>query len=142
MTLEIILLVMATLGIYEGARLSKTVLLFVDPVGPGWYLVLMSCLLFVCAIALLVQKFIRRKAAHREVSISLHKGAAGRALILLILYAVAVTFLGYVIASAIFFILVQRIFGERSWIRCAVIGVAVTGCFYFVFSYLAGMPLP
>ena len=142
MTLEIILLVMAIMGVYEGARLSKTVLLFADSVGPGWYLFLMSCLLFVCAIALLVRKFITRKAAHRDVIISLHKGPVGRATILLILYGVAVMFLGYVIASAMFFILVQRIFGERSWVRCAVIGVAVTGCFYFVFSYLAGLPLP
>lgn len=142
MTLEIILLVMATAGIYEGARLSKSVLLFVDPVGPGWYLFLMSGLLFIYAIYLLVRKFIRRKAGQREVSLSLHKGPAGRALILLLLYGVGATYLGYVPASAIFFILVQRIFGERSWLRCAGIGVAITGCFYFLFSYLADMPLP
>jgi ABC-type Fe3+-siderophore transport system permease subunit len=142
MTLEIFLLVMSILGIYEGARLSGTVLLFADAVGPGWYLFFMSCLLFICAMALLVRKFIRRKAGHREVSLSLHKGAVGRAIILLILYGVAVMFLGYVIASAMFFILVQRIFGERSWLRCAGIGVSITACFYFVFSYLAGLPLP
>ena len=51
MILEIILLAMAALGIYEGFRLSKTVLLFTDTVGPGWYLFLMSCLLCVCAVA-------------------------------------------------------------------------------------------
>lgn len=142
MTLEIILLVMATAGIYEGARLSNSALLFVDPVGPGWYLFFMSCLLFVCAIALLLRQFIRRKAGHREVSLSLHKGPAGRAILLLFLYAFAITYLGYIIASTIFFILVQRLFGERSWIRCGVIGVSITGCFYFVFSYLASVPLP
>jgi hypothetical protein len=142
MTLEIILLVMSILGIYEGGRLSGTVLLFTDSVGPGGYLFFNSCLLFICAMALLVRKFIRCKAGQREVSISLHKGAAGRAIILLALYGIAIMFLGYIIASAIFFILVQRIFGERSWIRCVVIGIAVTGCFYLIFSYLAGMPLP
>lgn len=142
MALEIILLVLATAGIYEGFRLSKSVLLFVDPVGPGWYLFFMSCLLFVCAIALLVKQFIRRKAGRHEVGLALHKGPAGRALILLLLYGVAIIYSGYVVASAIFFILVQRIFGERSWIRCTAIGVFITGCFYFVFSYLAAMPLP
>jgi hypothetical protein len=142
MTLEFFLLIMSLLGIYEGARLSGTALLFADSVGPGWYLFFMSCLLFICAVALLVRKFIGRKAGRGEVSLSLHKGAAGRALILLVLYGVAVMFLGYLIASAMFFILVQRIFGERSWPRCAVIGVSITGCFYFVFSYLAGVPLP
>jgi hypothetical protein len=142
MTLEIILLIMATAGIYEGARLSNSVLLYADAVGPGWYLFTISCLLFICVIALLLRKFIRRKEAHHEVSLSLHKGPAGRALILLFLYGISTMFLGYVIASVIFFVLVQRIFGERSWIRCGVIGVSITGCFYFVFSYLAGMSLP
>ena len=142
MTLEIILLVLAAAGIYEGVRLSKSVLLFVDPVGPGWYLFFMSCLLFVCAIALLVKQFIRRKTGRREAGLALHRGPAGRALILLLLYGVAMIYSGYVVASAIFFILVQRIFGERSWIRCTTIGVFITGCFYFVFSYLASMPLP
>jgi putative tricarboxylic transport membrane protein len=142
MILEIVLLVMAAAGLYEGARLSKSTLLFKDPVGPGWYLFFMSGLLFACALALLLKHLARRKAGHREVSLSLQKGPAGQALALLFLYGIATTFLGYLIASAIFFVLVQRIFGERSWIRCAVVGISITGCFYFVFSYLAGMPLP
>ena len=58
MILEIILLVMATVGISEGVRLSKSVLLFADPVGPGWYLFFMSCLLFICAMALLGRAFL------------------------------------------------------------------------------------
>ena len=142
MALEIILLVLAVAGIYEGVRLSKSVLLFVDPVGPGWYLFFMACLLFVCAIALLVRQFIRRKAGQRTADLMLHKGPAGRALVLLFLYGIAVMFLGYLIASAMFFIVVQRIFGERSWLRCTTIGLCITGCFYFVFSYLAAIPLP
>jgi hypothetical protein len=142
MALEIILLVLSAAGIYEGIRLSKSVLLFVDPVGPGWYLFFMSCLLFICATALLVKQIIARRAGRHEVRLALHKGPAGRALILLLLYGVAIIHAGYIAASAIFFILVQRIFGERSWIRCTAIGVFITGCFYFVFSYLASMPLP
>jgi hypothetical protein len=142
MALEIILLVLAAAGIYEGIRLSKSVLLFVDPVGPGWYLFFMSCLLLICAIALLFKRFIGRKAGRREVGLALHKGPAGQALLLLLLYGIAIITSGYVVASAIFFILVQRIFGERSWIRCTMIGLSITGCFYFVFSYLASMPLP
>jgi hypothetical protein len=142
MILEIIMLGMATVGIFEGIRLSKSVLLFADPVGPGWYLFFMSCLLFLCAMALLVRAFIGRKAGQQEVNLSLHKGFAGRAMFLLLLYGVAITYLGYVIASTIFFVWVQRLFGERSWVRCAMIGVTIAGCFYLVFSYLANVPLP
>jgi hypothetical protein len=142
MALDIVLLVLAAAGIYEGVRLSKSVLLFVDPVGPGRYLLFVSFLLLVCAIALLVKRFVGRKSSRREIGLALHRGPAGRALMLLLLYGAAVVIFGYVVASAIFFILVQRIFGERSWLRCAMIGLSITGCFYFVFSYLAGMPLP
>ena len=142
MILEIILLVMALVGIFEGIRLSKSVLLFADPVGPGWYLFSMSCLLFICAMALFVRALIKRKAGQHEVDLSLHKGFAGRAIFLLSLYGVAIIYLGYVIASGIFFIWVQRLFGERSWVKCTMIGGAITGCFYLVFSYLANLPLP
>jgi hypothetical protein len=102
----------------------------------------MAGLLLVCAIALLVRRFIRRKAVQGEVSISLHKGAAGRAFLLLFLYGVAITYLGYVVGSILFFTVIQRIFGERSWLRCAAVGISITACFYFVFSYLASVSLP
>jgi hypothetical protein len=142
MILEMILLIVGTLGTYEGFRLSRTTLLYADSVGPGWYLLFMAGLLLVCAIAHLLRRFLRRKAAEGEVSISLHKGAAGRAFLLLFLYGVSIIYLGYVVGSVIFFTLVQRIFGERSWLRCAAIGVSITACFYFVFSYLASVSLP
>ncbi len=142
MILEIILLVMAVVGIFEGIRLSKSVLLFADPVGPGWYLFFMSCLLFIFAMALFVRALIKRKAGRHEVNLSLHKGFAGRAMFLLFLYGIAIIYLGYAIASAIFFVWVQRLFGERSWVKCTMIGAAITGCFYLVFSCLAHLPLP
>ena len=142
MILEIIFLIVGALGTYEGVRLTHTNLLYADSVGPGWYLLFMAGVLFVCTIVLLVRRFIRRKAVHGEASISLHKGAAGRAFLLLFLYGVAVTYLGYVVGSVLFFTLIQRIFGERSWLRSAAIGVSITACFYFVFSYLASVSLP
>ena len=142
MILEIIFLIVGALGTYEGFRLSRTNLLYADSVGPGWYLLFMAGLLLVCAIALLVRRFIRRKAVHGEVIISLHKGAAGRAFLLLFLYGVSIIYMGYVVGSILFFTLIQRIFGERSWLRCTAIGVSITACFYFVFSYLASVSLP
>jgi len=134
---------MAAVGVFEGIRLSKSVLLFADPVGPGWYLFFMSGLLFFCAVALLARTVRRRKAGLQgRVRLSLQKGLAGRAVLLLLLYGAAIVCLGYVIASAGFFVLVQRLFGERSWVRCAVTGVLMAGSFYLVFSYLANVPLP
>ena len=142
MILEMIFLIVGALGTYEGVRLSRTTLLYADSVGPGWYLLFMAGLLLVCATALLMRRFIRHKAAQSEVSVSLHKGAAGRAFLLLLLYGIAIIYLGYVVGSILFFTLIQRTFGERSWLRCAGIGISITACFYFVFSYLASVALP
>jgi hypothetical protein len=137
----ILLLFMAVVGLFEGARLAKATLLFDDPVGPGWYLFFMSGLLLVCGLALLARR-IRGKAVSQRVSLSVLKGPAGQSLLLLLFYTLAVFLFGYLIASLFFFILAQRSFGEQSWIRGAGVGAAITGGFYFVFSYLAGVPFP
>lgn len=142
MILETLFLIVGALGVYEGVRLTHTNLLYADSVGPGWYLLFMAALLFICAMALLVRRFTRRNATQGEASVLLHRGAAGRAFLLLFLYGASIIHLGYLVSSVIFFTLIQRIFGERSWVRCAVIGVSIAACFYFVFSYLASVPLP
>lgn len=138
---SILLSALAILGIYEGARLAKVVLLFEDPVGPGWYLFFVSGTLLVCAITYFVRE-IRHGVRARIEPFSLHRGAAGQALLLLLLYGIGVLLGGYLIASALFFILAQRIFGEKSWPKAVGIGLAITAAFYFGFSYLAGVPLP
>ncbi len=138
---SLLLMALAAVGIYEGARLSGVALLFEDPVGPGWYLFFVSGVLFVCATIYLVRE-VRRGPGPAMKNISLHSGPAGQALLLLLVYGVAVLLVGYFLASVFFFILAQRVFGERSWARSAAIGLVITGAFYFGFSYLAQVPLP
>jgi len=101
----------------------------------------MSGLLLVCAIAFLVRQ-VGRKAVCQSAGLSVLKGPAGQSLLLLGFYGIAVLILGYPMASAIFFVLAQRAFGERSWARSAGFGLVITGSLYFVFSYLAGVPFP
>ena len=137
---NILLLALAIVGIYEGARLAKVALLFDDPVGPGWYLFFLSALLLLCAVALVVRQ-VRRKTASLG-GLSVLKGPAGQSLLLLLFYALAASYAGYLISSVIFFVLAQRIFGERSWPRSAVLGLVITGSFYLVFSCFAGVPFP
>jgi hypothetical protein len=137
---NILLLALAIVGLYEGARLAQATLLFDDSVGPGWYLFFLSGLLLLCAVALVVRQVRRKTASQRGLSVL--KGPAGQSLLLLLFYALAASYAGYLIASVIFFVLAQRIFGERSWPRSAVLGLVITGSFYLVFSYLAGVPFP
>jgi hypothetical protein len=143
MALEIILLIVGALGTYEGYRLTHTTLLYHDGVGPGWYLLFMAGLLLFCAIALAARKLVARGAVvEGEGIVALHKSSAGRAFFLLFLYAAGIFYIGYIAGSLLFFSVVQRVFGERSWVRCALIGAAITAGFWFIFSYLASVPLP
>jgi Tripartite tricarboxylate transporter TctB family len=138
---NILLMVLAVVGIYEGVRLIGVPLLIDDPVGPGWYLLFMSILLFICACTLLMRRA-RSKTVSQTGGLSFLKGPAGQSFLLLLFYGLAALSAGYLIASALFFLLGQRVFGERSWARAAVLGLAMTGSFYLVFSRLAGVPLP
>jgi len=137
---SILLMACAIVGIYQGAQLAQETLLIDDPVGPGWYLCFMSALLFTCGLALLVRQIRRRASSTGGFSVLM--GPAGHSLLLLLLYALAASFAGYLLASVFFFVLAQRIFGERSWPRAAALGLVITGSFYFVFSYFAGVPFP
>ena len=142
MTVEIALLALSAVGIYDGFRLSKSALLYTDPVGPGWYLFTVSILLLVCTLVVVWQRLIRCRGDKSKSSTSMLKSAAGCALLLLAFYGVGIMYLGYLVASVPYFILAQRAFGETSWRRCTLIGVTITGCFYLLFACLAGMPLP
>ena len=138
---NILLMALAIIGIYEGARLAGGTLLIEDPVGPGWYLLFMSALFFLCGSALLVRQ-IRSETVSHGGGLSVLKGPAGQSLILLISYGLVVLVAGYLVGSILFFVSAQRVFGERSWVRSAVLGLVMTGSFYLVFSHLAGVPLP
>ena len=142
MTLELLMLIIGLLGTYEGYRLTHTNLLYSDSVGPGWYLLFMAAILLICGIGLLSRRITKSKAIQGEVAVLLHKGAAGRAFLLLFAYTACISYLGYVISSILFFSVVQWIFGERSWVRSTAIGLSITACFWFIFSYLASVPLP
>lgn len=136
-----LLMGLGILGIYEGARLTKVALLFDDPLGPGGFLILVSGMLFVCAAIYLVVHGRRRGTIGRK-HFSTHIRPSSRVLIVFVLYAIMVPFIGYAISNVFFFVLAVHIFGERSWIRNVVIGLAFTVGFYLVFSYLAEVPLP
>jgi hypothetical protein len=132
---------LATLGIYEGMRVSRVKIIFNDPIGPGWYVLLLSGMLLICGIFHLLVNIKRKVIAEKRRS-SLHVGPAGRVLILLALYAFLVPFVNYTLCTAFFFVFVVRICGVNSWPKSVLIGLAFTVAFQFVFSHLAGIRFP
>ncbi len=138
---SLLLMALASLGLFEGARLTTVSLVSPEPLGPGWYLVVVSGLLFAFGAHHLAAR--AKLPTTRAVgSLSFRFGAAARALGLLILYAAAMPVVGYLASTAAFFALALRIFGVGSWIRSVVIGVVLAALFEYGFANLGGMVLP
>lgn len=60
----------------------------------------------------------------------------------LIVYAFALTPLGYVLATALFIVAATALAGSRAWIRNVLVGVLFALVVYLGFTYLLGVRLP
>lgn len=137
---SLFLIGLAILGLREGVRLLKVPLLFVDIIGPGWYIFFVSVLLLMSALVYSWGYF-KRPGISKDKHFLLHLGPPGRITAIFGLYIIIVPFIGYAIGSMIFFILVFHASGMRSWVWSILIGIGVALAFKFCFSYLAGIPL-
>jgi putative tricarboxylic transport membrane protein len=62
--------------------------------------------------------------------------------IALIVYALVLDSVGYLIATALFFIAAARVLGSRNWARDITVGVLLSAVLYFVFTQALGVRLP
>jgi hypothetical protein len=136
-----LLIGLGAIGTYDGAKLLKEPLIIREYIGPGWYLIFLSSMLIICGIIYLLVNAKHRAIAGRK-RFSLHVGPHGYVLILLGLYTIGVSFVGYIPSTLFFFVLAYRIFGVSSWIRSIIIGLISIAVFQLIFSYLLGIPLP
>lgn len=140
MVLELALLGISVIGLIEGIRLTGTPLIVPEPLGPGWYLIIVSSLLMIASGVQILRAYSGPGSLLAGLSLRFRPSFA--ATVLLVMYITAIHLAGYLVASALFFIAIQLTFGERSLPRAALVGLGITGVFYLVFDQLAGMPLP
>ncbi len=138
---SMLLMGLAALGLFEGIRLTTVALVSPEPLGPGWYLVVVSGLLFIAGALHLAG---RRRSVPGQAggSLPFRFGPAARALGLLVLYAAAMPVVGYLVSTAAFFALAVRIFGVHSWVRSVALAVVLAALFQYGFANLGGMVLP
>ena len=147
---SILVIALAGLGLTDAWRLSESVRAggtFHDVVGPDRYLIVLSLGLLVCGAWNLIGslKEIRRhdlktpgEPAKKEGKLNLVVLVA----VVLILYMAAFPFLGYLLATAIFFPVIYFIFGLRPWTKSVIVGILTAALFYVIFAYFSDMPLP
>ena len=138
----LVLTVIGIVGVIEGLRLNRLSAEAGDAFGPGWYLIAISLVLIICGLYYLVSTFKGpNKKAETETAF-LWNGPATYAIIAMILSCALLPYIGYFISTAAFIFVGTRLFGEQSWVRTILIAGMSGTVFWFVFVFLAQIPMP
>ena len=136
----LILTVIGIVGVIEGFRLNRVSAAADEAYGPGWYLILLSIVLITCGFYYFISTFKRlNKKTGAELSLY---GPASFSIVAMIFYCFLLPYIGYFISTAAFLFLATRLFGEKSWVRSILIAGISGAVFWFVFIFLAEVPLP
>lgn len=115
-----------------------------DPQGPRFFplcVVLAWLLLSVIYLATHIGKIIR--TGKGEAAEKFARMVPAALLVLaLIVYALILDYVGYLIATALFFIVAARLLGSRNWARDVTVGVLLSAVLYFSFTQALGVRLP
>jgi putative tricarboxylic transport membrane protein len=138
-----ILIAFGLVAMIEGLRLiiDKDPYVFYDPVGPGFYVLALSVGLLIVGVVHLV--------AHSRKSGAVVKSAATgdtkpliRSIVILVLYLFLISFVGYLLATLLFFLLQLRVSGVRSWRTNVIFTLLFTAVYYVVFVRFCEMVFP
>lgn len=136
----LILTIIGIVGIIEGLSLNRLSEEAGDAFGPGWYLIVLSFVLIICGLYYLVSTF---KELNKKTEAALvWNGPATFAIIAMIFSCVLLPYIGYFISTAAFIFVGTRLFGEQSWVRSILVAGISGAVFWFVFVFLAQIPMP
>jgi putative tricarboxylic transport membrane protein len=136
----LILTVIGIVGVIEGFRLNRVSAAADEAFGPGWYLLILSVILIICGLYYLASTF---KKVNEKMKPALSwKGPASFCILAMIFYSFLIPYIGYFISTAAFVFVATRLFGEQSWVTSTLIAGISGSVFWFVFIFLAQIPMP
>lgn len=136
--------VMALMGIVEALRsISEESLLLEDAIGPGGYLFGLSIIMMTVAILYLLITQYRKKMSLVKVSTDEEMSLKVITMITTIaIYILLIYITGYLLATVIFFLLIFRVVGFKSWFRNVLASIAASITLYIVFVQLLRLIFP
>ena len=139
----LVLTVIGIIGVIEGFRLNRISAEAEEAYGPGWYLLLLSIVLIGCGLYYLASTFRKtaKKKSDAEETFALW-GPATFAIIGMCFYCLLMPYIGYLLSTAAFVLAATRFFGEQSWIKSILLAALSGVAFWFIFVYLAQIPMP
>ena len=136
----LILTVIGIVGVIEGFRLNRVSAEADEAFGPGWYLLILSVILIICGLYYLASTF-KKVNEKKEAALS-WKGPASFCILAMIFYSFLLPYIGYFISTAAFVFVATRLFGEQSWVTSTLVAGISGTVFWFVFIFLAKIPMP
>jgi putative tricarboxylic transport membrane protein len=145
----LVLVVVGALSIIEGIRLVLAEKLqMYDVLGPGYYNVGMGAILILMGLVYFVsqrKKYViaEKKSADRDpVKDKEYKRMMVGMIVVMIAYIFLLDLIGYLFSSFVFFLLINRIAGFRSWRTNLGVTVLMTVSYYLIFVTWLGMIFP
>lgn len=136
----LILTAIGIIGVVEGIRLNRVSAEADEAFGPGWYLLILSVILIICGLYYLASTF-KKVSEKKETALS-WRGPASFCILAMIFYSLLLPYIGYLIGTAAFVFVATRLFGEQSWVKSTLIAGISGTVFWFVFIFLAQIPMP
>lgn len=140
----ILVLIFGLVVMVEGLRLIlyKDPYILYDPLGPGFYILALSLGLMTVGIIHFIGNYRKfpgmgKVAASKKMRIQLFSSIA-----VLVLYILFVDFVGYLVATFIFFFLELRVAGVNSWRINVILTLVLTIVYYVTFVKLCDMVFP
>lgn len=140
----ILLLIFSFVCIVEGLHLViyKDPYTLFDPIGPGFYILIISILLMAVSF---VHLFVNYKKNIDMEKVAISREMRKRMINMIAVFAIyilLISFIGYFLASIIFFLLIFRVVGIKSWSITILLTLLITVCFYTLFVYFCRLVFP
>jgi putative tricarboxylic transport membrane protein len=144
-----IVAILGILSVAEGIRLvNKENLQTTDMLGPGYYSIGVGAFLLMAGAAYFLSRRKKISGVAQDQPAAAPAGNAGYnrtmlgMVVVMIAYIVLMDVAGYLLSTAVFFLLINRIAGFRSWLVNAGVSALMTAAFYLVFVEWLGIIFP
>ena len=144
----LVVVILGVAGIIEGIRLILAEKHSFDILGPGFYSVGLGSLWIITGLIYFVSEWKKtakiegKKAVAPATGRSEYQKKMISMFVIMIAYLVLLDLTGYLFATLVFFLLINRTVGVRSWLTNVGISILTTASFYLLFVTWLGMIFP
>ena len=139
-----ILLGVGFLSLTEGLKLISEMdpTRLSDAIGPGAYIVAYSICLLIVGAAYLILNFRKRVSSEHAPVKKENRFKFVSMVVSFVIYNLLIGLVGYLIATALFFLMQFRIVGVRSWRRIILLSLVCAAVYYILFEKYCNIIFP